>query len=146
LYFDQLTNLYDHYRVMSSKIRWTICNPTSSAQNSRWSAHIDDDALIGSGTTGVYPDAERPGVTAKSMMWNATQPLVLTNYWNAKKAFGAQELGDSIQQGTSGSNPAEQQYFSLFVSVDTAVVATYLVEVEVEYFVEWSEFATVTAS
>jgi len=144
LYFDQLSELYDHYRVVSSKI--TITVNTSPTYDVNYGVFIDDDATPQVGNVNTALERTQPRHT-KSVSLNDSgyfQPIVM--YWNAKTAFGIDNIMTRENlAGNAGANPSETQNFCFWI--DNGVVsAPFPCRVQIEYNVIWNERASVLGS
>lgn len=144
LYFDQLTAIYDHYRVVKSKCTFKFKN--SNNVNYSIVMFIDDDTTIATGVVGIYPAAERQG--AKLVVYNGSvAPAPKTTlYWDSNKAFGTRSMADTDLQGTIGTNPVEQQHFAIYGYDDTRSASVFTFDVEIEYTTLWDELTSMTAS
>lgn len=139
LYFDQMTPLYNHYKVMSSKIRVSAVR-TAAAGDVNLALFIDDDAAINA--TNVWTCSERPG----AVTWHGYPSSGLipsrTLTWDAKKYFGG-DITDNINfQGDASNNPAEQSYFVVAIEAQSTVNLF----VEIEYTAVWTELKSIATS
>ena len=129
--FDQMSVLYDHYTVVSSKIKWTVIQENN------------DD------TTGTALLGAREHTTSQNKVSGSvsTDPLVFYQSWSANKAFGPSPLANNSLQGTPTANPTEQQFYNIVVRAGDQVSAiTVRVMVEIEYTAVWAEPKDVAAS
>ncbi len=139
-YFDQLTPIYDHYTVFRSTCTYTLSAPNTALLVSHY---LEDDTAVSTGTT----SAEQSTAKAVMHLPSATRPLVLTRVWNAKSVFGGDLYDNDLLQGTSSTNPTEQQYFTLSCqSVDGVTNITYNFMVEIVYETVWDELKTISQS
>lgn len=141
MYFDEVMAVYNHYTVISSKIKIT---PAVSSLPIFVSILIDDD------TTPALPNTttalERPGVVTKycSQGVNTSPPLYKT--WNARSVFPGDPLNNNNLRGTAAANPAEQSYYTMFVSDPTLASSTHSFIVEVEYTAVMHELKSMAQS
>jgi len=140
MFFDTLMGIYDHYHVIRSRIKCTICFAASTTATIISSLYIDDDTTT---TTNSLISLEQ--VTAKGgvIRPGGISPVCyLSASWDAKKAFGANVLSDPELQGTVAANPQEQQFF-VIQNLDSGGGATIITTLyEIEYDVVWDEFIT----
>lgn len=142
--YDQLSTLYDHWYVKSSRIviqpQWAGADvPVQVA------LYVDDDTNL---ATTWASAAERPG-----SVWNnffigdgASLPK-LKNYYNSKKTFGAQSEGNPELKGAATSDPQEQAYFAIVIDGGANLISNSMTfSVEIQYDVEWTELATFATS
>jgi len=143
LYFDQLSNIYNHYTVLRSRLKLTWAG--SAVQPLLFSMYIEDDTSFPAfGADSI----DRITATSKLILpaYGAAQCTLACN-WSAKEAFGPSTQADPSMQGNAGSNPTEQQYFT-FQIYDPAGAATAggIVKCEIEYDCVWDELVTVPNS
>lgn len=139
--WDQLTQIYKKGAVVSSKIRYDIHPSAFTGTVVSW---VDDDINILSGGA-LYPTAERP--YSKSVVYSgatASGPVSLTNYFNNDAHFGKGSITDDAIQSSAAANPTELAVFALFANGVGA--GTLIIDVYIEYFVQWSEFESIPAS
>lgn len=141
LCWDQLTQIYRKASVVSSKVTYT-CHPGNFSYTII--GLVDDDTAISTGTTGLYPAAERPFSKSKVVGSVGSQPIYLTSYYNCENHFGKGAITNDAQQNTPLANPAEIAVFGLFINGIGAM--TVIVDVNIEYYVQWSEFESILAS
>jgi len=148
MYFDQLSALYNHYTVTSSRIRVEFTLETATVQSANiFGVYIDDDATITPAVVQDFAEQSTAVCQTRSATVNVPYP-VIKNSWNAKKAFGGDPLSDPNLQGTSGTDPTEQQYYAIFsCDVNTAVLNTAVwYTVFIEYTATWQELKNIISS
>lgn len=139
-YFEEIMKLYDHYRVIKSKI--TVKPRIVPSTNvHRVSLFIDDDttpSLIN------YDDAaEREGAVSALVQPGNQNQTKLTKTFNSKEFFGPKAVTDSFY-GTHSTNPTENATFVVAVVGDVSAVYKY--DILIEYSAEFSELSTVPQS
>jgi len=143
MYFDQMMNLYDHYTVLSSTIKFTPFY--SGAFATIWTALKDDDPSLS--VSAYYTAAERPGsmTTTESLSQQPGKPLWLK--FDAGKTFGGDPIAQDSLQGTVSTNPSEQTYYNIFCNGGAAGVSNSVsVLVEIWYNVQFDELTSVVSS
>lgn len=138
--FDQLMEMYDHYTVIGSKITVT---PLIYGNVQTWGGVY---GLMRSDTTGVaqniYTDGGLAGLTeVRGSVWKQyalpstttalTRPI--STKMSIKKFFGHSPKGDSTLKGDAGSNPADEAFYTLWVTPTTTedpTAAYFLVKIE----------------
>lgn len=140
--YDQMTAIYTQYHVVKSNITWKVMSNAASAATI--TAFIDDDATPPT-TVGVYPAAERPGSRTWIVNAGAVEPLVVKQYFNSDSTHGKGSENQQSLIATSGANPADITCFFLQVC-SVAATQSFIVTAEIDFFVEWSELASQTAS
>ena len=148
MYFDQLSALYNHYTVTSSRIRveFTLESATVNSANIM-GVYIEDDTTISPAVIQDFAEQSTAVCQTRSSTVNVPYP-VIKNSWNAKKAFGGDPLSDPNLQGTSGTDPSEQQYYAVFSGdVNAAVSNTAMYyTVYIEYTATWQELKNIISS
>lgn len=141
LYFNQLSELYNHYTVSKSTMEFQPMGSTVP-RDMYMSLYIDDDATLG-GTTAA---GSRPGAKTKAFNNAVTTCPPISVSWDSKKYFGNTAINNSLFRGDGGSNPAEQSYFVIEMH-DTSLANYSLVcRVKVTYTATWSELKTIASS
>jgi hypothetical protein len=135
-YFDNLGAIYDHYTVMSSRIKFTLLALTGSGLVA--SLYVEDDTS----TTSFVPQSAEQGTGISLMQVLTTPAKSFSLTWDAKQYFGGDILDNDNLQGTVTGNPAEQSYFTLSVSDLTGIAWSYYFTVEIEYDAIWDELKT----
>jgi len=142
-YFDQLSELYDHYRVVSSKITVTPC--TSPTYDVNYGVFIDDDATP---AVNLNTALERtsPRATKSVSLNDSGYFQSVTMSWNAKTAFGIENIMTRENlAGNAGANPLETQNFCVWLDNGTLSAAINFL-VQIEYNCIWNERASVLGS
>lgn len=135
MYFDELMALYQHYTVMSSKIKVTVFpggNPLSFGV-----------LLLGTNTSVTDPLrlSEYQLGSRKYVLGNAMgtmSDLTVTYSFNAERFFNktrSSMLGDTDYTGGASANPVELAYFCVYVfpaDLSTDLSST-LFNIEIEY-------------
>lgn len=146
LYFDQLSALYNHYTVTSSKItitgvpRYGGVTPVPITLV----AYIDDNA---STSLNVQSVVEQTTGKRLSFAAQANEPKSMVLKWSAKKNFGGSVVNNANMQGSAAANPIEQSYF--LIGIDSSVDATgtsIQLYCTIEYTAVWSELKELASS
>ena len=141
LCWDQLTLIYRKAAVVSSKITYT-CHP--GIYSYTVIGLVDDDTNISTGTLGLYPAGERPYSKAKVVGATGSNAVYLTSYYNCENHFGKGAVTNDAQQNSPSANASEVAVFGIFVNGIGSM--TCIIDVTIEYFVQWSEFESILAS
>lgn len=145
LYYDQMTALYDHYTVIGSKMRVKLVQALGNQPAVRIATYINDDATV----TPARIDTLGEQSSGKQFLIPpaSVDSYTLTNSWSAKKTFGGSVLGNDNLQGTSGTNPTEQSYYTIaFQAADESTTVTMFAEVDITYIAVWDELRDVSSS
>lgn len=136
--YDQMTAIYTQYHVVKSNITWRVMSNATSAATI--TSFIDDDATPPA-PSGVYPAAERPGAKTQILNAGAVEPLVVKQYFNSDSTHGKGSENQQSLIALSSANPADVTCF-LLQACSVVATQSYIVTVEIDYFVEWSELAS----
>lgn len=145
LFFDQLTELYNHYHVIGSKIKYTIVPAGTSVQVPfKVISTINDDS-----TPSVSTAAEEEQTKAiVRYCQGGVNPdkLFITQSWSAKKNFGNVMSNDELK-GNSGANPTETSCYQLSLRpLDGITSVTVYIHVEISFIAIWNELKEVNQS
>lgn len=144
MYFDQYSAMYDHYTVLSSKMKATVVAHIDAALI--YSLGQDDDTTINAATSSTI--WERPGFQTK-VVNTAVEPSnnILWSSWDAKKVFGGDPQSTDSLQGSASANPTEQTYYVIYLDgASTMASSQVTVLVEIWYDVVWDEFVSMVQS
>lgn len=140
LYFDQLAQLYDHFYVISSKIKFTVIPQGTSVQAPfRLFAQVNDDTTVSAGTG----DAVVEQTTGQSRYCtgglNPSKEVIYMKYDGLEK-WGQALLSNSRQRGNDAGGPSEQSHFELNLnSCDNSSTVSVHVMAEIEFTAIWVE-------
>lgn len=144
LYFDQLAAIYNHYTVLSSRIKVTII--PNRTEGFVAGILIDDDGTPS--VTTLDSITQQP-----SAVWSTSHrdvaAMKLYKSWDAKSVFGPNPMDNDKLQGDVASNPSEIQAFTLFARpIDGTTVnqTVYEYMAEIEFDTVWNELKSMTGS
>lgn len=146
LYYNTFVDVYDHYTVIGSKIKFTIVPAGTTVQVPyKIVTFINDDTNT---TTPFDALAQQKGAQLKICQGGVNpDKLIMTRTWSAKKYFGAGVLANNSLQGSGGVDPTELSYFQIsFRSLDGATTVSVWVYVEIEYVAVWKELKDISPS
>ena len=144
LYYDQLTGIYNHWTVISSKMTIVVQRVSNPVQV-QCVLLLDDDASLGT-SNNINLLTERAGA-----VFGAADPgngllLTLSKTWSARKWFGANPLDNDNLQGTVSAGPSEGVYYGFMVQDLTGTSQSVACHVTMEFNVIWDELASVASS
>jgi len=143
LYFDTMTNIYDHYTVLKSRIKVTIIPNT--VQPFVAGITIDDDGSPA--YTALSTMAEQPSSVYLTSQRDA-QVVTLFKTWDCKSVFGPNPLDNDSLQGSAAANPTEIQAFIVWMrpifTAAEGMAFDYMVEIT--YDTVWNEVKEMTGS
>jgi len=141
--FDQLSDLYNTYTVLSSKCQLKLFDNLGAILGVQYGMWTEDDATIG--TVTQFNTVEKPGVVWDTFCSSLTkEPRNLTKYWSAAKVFGPNVSNMTQFQGTQTTNPSEVQCFVIFMT-GTPTIA-YQIAVSIDFYAEWHELKGIIGS
>lgn len=142
MYFDQFMAVYDHYKVIGSKIQvqcvqgqgTTVADPT-------WVSVIqNDDATISS--VSQFNQLIEWGIINKYRVVNGpygmTTPVVFNEKWSCKRVFKDKYSADTLI-GDASSNPTEFSTFMIVQQPITNGTVTNNYVVTIDYIVDFFE-------
>jgi len=135
MFFDQLGAIYNHYRVLFSKIKWTIVQNQTGPPPVKIHAFIHDEVASFSG----FASAEHRTGQSRILSPDTSSKASITQQWSISEYFPRQKYDDELK-GTTAANPVEQMYYTLnTIATDQTTSHNVWVVAEVEYTCEWSE-------
>jgi len=143
MFFDQLTPIYNHYRVLGSRIRWQIVNLINNNMATRIGVYLNDDtSAVPSGQAAIE---HRTGQHQILPCGNDSK-VVFEQKWSINEYFPRQKFDDELK-GTPAANPNEQMYFLLHARpMDNTTAVSIQFTAVIDYITEWSEIKDVTSS
>lgn len=146
-YFDQFTALYNHYVVIGSKCTIRLIPHPNSANSSVFAGiYLEDDTNVTPTSSTDFLNQKSPN-TYKVLGPQSGNGIILTSKWTARKLGGKSVLSNPNMQGTSGSNPSEQQWYTMYIGpLDGASSTITQYVVEIQYVVVWVEPKRIVAS
>lgn len=145
MYFDQLTAIYDHFNVQTSKITLRATVPSTNSTPVCAGIYINDDTTV---TPSSAQNCCELGSSVYKVIGSRDTPeVVFTKKWSAKEAFGPASLNDPELQGSASADPTEQQIFTIFVqSIDGTTTNRIDWTVTIEYDAIWTELKDLASS
>lgn len=150
MYFDQMMAIYDHYTVIGAKIRVTFAQADTTPTTAQTripvlcGVFVNDDSTTTPGINGVLENAL---MSAKTFNLNAGSALTCKMGWSAKKVFGGSVLGNASLVGTATVNPAEEQFFTLFLDSAAMLDSTDVYyRVQIDYIAVFTELKDIATS
>lgn len=142
MFFDQLTPIYNHYRVLGAKITWVFSNVVGNTVPANIVCYLNDDI-----TSPVISAAaeHRTGQTRQLPLGSDSQ-VTVSQTWSINEYFPRQKYDDELK-GTTVANPNEQMFFNAsFRAADGIATCTGVFYANVEYITEWSELKDTAGS
>lgn len=145
LYFDQLTAIYNHYTVLSSKITVRCTQQGGTSPSIHAVVYINDDTTTVGST--LYSRMEQNSAVYGTILPDGNSTLTLSKKWKASENFGPSVIGDPNLQGTAAANPTEQQFWTLTIgSADGSSTGGFYATVTIEYEAVWQELKDIATS
>jgi len=144
MYFDQMTDLYNHYTVTGSKIDVTFVSANSCTVPVDVAICLDDDQTT---PLSLMSEArEQKNAVYGFLPPGEDTPITLTKYWSAAKVFGGNPLSRKELSGDATANPLETTEYNLWVGTPASGPQTIYAQVTVTYFAVWDEIKEKTSS
>jgi len=144
--FDQYMEMYDHYKVLGSKITVQfLAVGSDTGSQSICSISLDDDATA---NTNIDNMIEQGLSTWRVQQHSGAQakPVVLTKTFSLKKYFRNRKSAESIT-GSKFADPTEQAFYNISVAgLDATDPNLTKMLITVDYIVSFSERKTLISS
>lgn len=144
--FDQYMLLYDHYKVLKSKITVQFCLPATDVQadDCVLAIYLDDD--VGS-ISNIGTAIEQGNTVWTAAKATGVKPYKLSKTFTSKEFFANKKESAELVGG-DGSNPAEQAYWSVMAGPMNGLdnPADFRILVTIDYTCRFSEKKTLAAS
>lgn len=146
--FDQYIAMYDHYKVLSSKMTiHPLANPSASTADNQQIVliYLDDDITAITNINNMIEQGQTSYMVINS---GASAPPKLTSKsFNSKTFFSNRLSGDSLL-GTGSANPVEQAFYNISTAAlnGTGDPVSLAVLVVIDYVVSFSERKTLGSS
>ena len=137
LYFDKMSDLYDHYTVIASALTVTAHIPSAvTLQNyaTVGSYIVDDTTLI----TNAQSAMEQPSSVHK-LCTHEGGHVVVRNKWASRQFFGGNTMDNDQLRGSATTNPGEESHFAVYAYTSDASYANVFYTVDVVYTAVWTE-------
>jgi len=144
-YFDEVTNLYNHYTVIGARAKFTVTPSVTNEDGFYFGCYIDDDNTT-TNIGDITAVAEQTIGKIHQFSPNANETKTFYINWSAKKTFGGSVLGNDALQGSISGNPSEQSFFTLANQGFGANTTFCTVLVEITYTAVWEEIKNVAQS
>lgn len=132
--FDQWAIIYNHYKVLGSKMTIRVTNTPGSQSGSIFGIKVDDDASVVLNAPGLMEQKD----SRYNLVIGQNGPMRLSKKWSLKKTMDPTDDDVSAQVN---ANPADQEYFVIYAApADPAVVlGTICFQVQIDYIIQFSE-------
>lgn len=144
-YFNQFMAVYDHYCVMTSRIRVTLVRNLNTADGIIVTLSVQDS--LGQTVTNPTEVLEQSSASRVIIPPGALTSYKMTKEWDAIKYFSRNPLGNPDLEGSRTTTPTEESYFAINTK-SISGVDTYSIyaEVLIEYDVIFKELLDVEPS
>lgn len=140
--FDQWGLIYNHYKVLGSKMTLRVTNGASVGQAGIiYGIKVDDDASVVLNAPGLMEQKD----SKYDVCVSQSAPRVLTKKWSLKRSM------DPTRDGTGaliGANPGDQEYFVIYACPADAsnTLGTICFQVQIDYIIQFTELKDFTNS
>lgn len=145
LYFSKFMAIYNHYFVISSKIKLTSCPVPTSNTPVVVGVYQNDDTTVT--PVSAYAAGEQTDSTTAVIGPGSSSAIkVLTATYNAVRSFGPGTLANNALRGNVSANPTEIAAYTVFTQpVDASTSSTVSFYLEIWYDVIFNEPKDVTS-
>jgi len=132
--FDQWALIYNHYKVLGSKMTLRASNVASTQAGSIFGIKVDDDASVTVSANSLMEQKD----SKYEVVVGQNAPRILTKKWSLRKTMDPTDDGVSAQVGAS---PADQEYFVVYASAanQAATLGSITFQVQIDYIVQFHE-------
>lgn len=145
MYYDQLSAIYNHWTVISSKITIQPMLNSIPADPIQLALFQDDDTTTGT-IANINTAIERNNATSAMCIPAQGSFPVMTKTWSAKQWFGLNPLANDNLQGSVSTPPVEQVYYIIQAQDPTGADGSILMRVYMEFNVVWDELVSMAPS
>lgn len=148
MYFDQMSALYNHFSVISSRITMKGSALTNGGVITSVVGITNDDNANVTYVNSAFLVEDNTKHSAWAITGGINGAVVnLRSNWKHRDVFGGNLLANTQNQGTSSANPAEQSYYNIWLeATDRSTTCNFQAMVEIEYDTIWTEPIDVPAS
>lgn len=144
LWYDQMTPLYNHWKVIGAKISVTFIPTASTTVPQHVGICADDDTTS---SLDINTLQEQSDTRKSAIAFNNARPTRLTHKFSAKKVYGGSIMGNNRLEGDANADPTELFYFTIFnAAVDASTSVGVDAIVTIDYIAVWTEQKDVSGS
>lgn len=137
LYYDQISALYNHWKVIGAKISVTFI-PTASTTVPQHVGIIADDDTTSS--LDINTLNEQTDTHKGAIAFNNNQPCTIEHNFSAKKVYGPSVMGNTRLEGDATADPTELFYFTIYnAPIDGSTSVGVDALVTIDYISVWTE-------
>lgn len=145
LYFDEIMGIYNHWVVISSRIKLTASLDTNaSTSGALLVVFLNDDNTVSPLDIRTLAEQSEAKCSRIAAVGNVN-PTVVYNTYSAYKTFGSGLEANAALKGTAASNPSETSYYGISIQSHSGS-CTVNWTAEIEYFCEFFELRDMMSS
>lgn len=138
LAFAEWNNLFNHWKVLGSRITVSIVQNTSNTSPMVMGLYLTDGDTIPYTSSTEFIEARKGTYTMLTP--GQTRVGKVTSKFSAKKFFNVVDVKDNQNLGASGNNnPAEEAFYFLWVQTTDGSTGSVDCVVTIDYITAWSE-------
>lgn len=137
--FDQMSALYNHYTVIKSKIAVNVMDAAAvSTTSSICGVHLSDDTSTPYSNHAGYIEAQKGSWQTRLLRSTTSAPLRTS--FDAAQFFDVKDVKDNESLGAAvNANPTEQADYIVWYQTLDSTTNTAVLNVVIDYWVEFSE-------
>lgn len=138
--YDLMTQQYNHYCVIGSKITATVTDASDSKVNPQVCGIVlTDEATVPYANINSYIESKKG--TWRAIQGGASRPTTVKSWFSAKKFFNIKDVKDNVGRigAGIGSNPTEGSYYVFWTATQNGTTNTFYVQFVIDYTVLWFE-------
>jgi len=143
MYFDQYMAIYNHYKVLGSKITVRITPKAVTEDPCFIGVYLNDDDTHTPGDIQTYQEISGNGCHRMTPPGMASV-YTFSCFYSSKKTFGLLKTDALI--GTATANPTETQVFTVYAYPVGGAGVDFYIQATMEYIVEFFELKDISGS
>lgn len=145
LYFDQMTNLYNHYTVIGSKMTIKFVPVVGNTVPVNVSIIQDDDQTTLLNSMSEVRE-QSTSISTLIPVSGAATAKEMTVKWSGRATFGDSSKNSNMR-GSASANPLENTEWNVFLqAADRGSTVTLYAQIDIEYITIWDELKEQTGS
>lgn len=144
LYFDQLSAIYNHFRVIKSNMKLRLTSRGTGNPVMVTGVMLNDDT---SGTINGETLCEQKRARSMTLAQGTNDNTYrLSERFSAYSTFGKESMGNDSLIGSGANDPSELTFFQIFCYSPLLGSGTIDLEVTIDYTALWTEIKDMAAS
>lgn len=145
LYFDTYASVYDHYAVVSAKMKVLLVNQETSL--GIICGVVTDDDASSTADFNILSEQNHGISTYLTPLSGSSSEKILRSSWNCQQILNIDPFSSETYKTDVGSNPTEESYCNIWsISQDGSSTTVLRFKIDFEYEVLFSELKTPSLS